>query len=119
MTTILNQSVVPLTRMDNGVYRVSGTRIPLERVIESHKAGATPADIVDSFDTLNLADVYSVIGFYLKNPDAVESYLREREAEAVKLQQAVETSQTPRPEFKKELLRRNALLEAGNAEAGR
>jgi len=91
----------------------------LERVIESHKAGATPADIVDSFDTLNLADVYSVIGFYLKNIDAVEAYLREQEAESVKVLRVVEGSQPARPEFKMELLRRNALLEAGNAEAGR
>lgn len=121
MTTILNLETrtIPLTRLDSGVYRVTGTRIPLERVIESHKAGATPQDIVDSFDTLLLADVHALIAFYLNNTEAVEQYLREQDQESERLQQVTEASQQPRPGFRKELLQRNALLEKDNAEVGR
>jgi len=113
MTTILNLEArtVPLTRLDNGVYRVTGARIPLERVIESHRAGATPQEIVDSFDTLRLADVYSLIGYYLDHQKEVEQYLREQEEEGEKVRHLMETAQPARPGFKEELLRRKMLLE--------
>src|SRR5262249_32609309 len=118
VTLNLDPRVVPLTQLDNGVYRVAGTRIPLERVIESHLSGASPEEIVDSFDTLRLADVYSVIGYYLENKNAVEEYLRAQEEEGARAQRAIESSCSPRPGFKEELLRRKSLMESPNVEAG-
>ena len=110
---------VPLSRLGNGVYRVTESRIPLERVVESYKAGATPQEIVDSFDTLRLADVYSLIGYYLDHQKEVEQYLREQEEAGERVRQSIETTQPTRLGFKEELLRRKTLLETGNAEAGR
>jgi uncharacterized protein (DUF433 family) len=109
---------VPLTRLENGVYRVTGTRIPLERIVEHFQAGQTPEDIVDCFDTLRLADVYAVIAYYLEHKEEVEEYLREQDAKAEELRRMIETTQPPRPGLKEELLRRKALREQGNAQNG-
>jgi uncharacterized protein (DUF433 family) len=115
----LEPRVVPLTRLENGVYRVTGTRISLELVVESFQDGATPEEIVDSFDSLRLADVYTILGYYLDHKEDVEQYLREQDEAAEKLRQEIEASQPPRPGFKEELLRRKALVEKRDAEAGR
>lgn len=117
-TLALELRDIPLTRLDNGVYRITGTRIPLERIIQSYKDGATPEDIVDSFDTLRLSDVYMLIGYYLDHREVVEQYLREQEEQAEEVRRKIEAAQPPRPGFKEELLRRKALLEKGNAQAG-
>lgn len=119
MGAILNLEprVVPLTRLENGVYRVTDSRIPLERIVEHYKVGQTPEHIVDAYDTLRLADVYTIISYYLDNKEKIEEYLREREAEGDKMQQMIEAAQPPRPGFREELLRRKALMEKANAEA--
>lgn len=114
---VLEPRAVPLTRLENGVYRVTGTRIPLERIVECYRGGETPEDIVRDFDTLKLSDVYAVISYYLDHKDAVEEYMREQEEEAEALRRMIEAAQPPRPS-KEELLRRKALLEKDNAPAG-
>jgi uncharacterized protein (DUF433 family) len=109
---------VPLVRSENGVYRVTESRLPLERVVESYKEGATPEEIVDSFDILRLSDVYTIIGYYLDHKEEVEQYLREQDEEGEKVRRRVEAAQPPRPGFREELLRRKALMEDRNAQAG-
>ena len=95
-TLILEPRIVPLTLTENGVWRVTGTRIPLERVIECYRARLTPEEIVDSFASLKLSDVYAIIGYYLDHQEAVEQYLRRREEEADKVRQMIEARQPPR-----------------------
>jgi uncharacterized protein (DUF433 family) len=120
MAVILNLDprAVPLTRLDNGVYRVTGTRIPLERIVEHHQAGETPEQIVDAYDTLRLSDVYTIIGYYLDHKEVVEEYLREQNEEAEEIRRMIEASQPPRPGFKEELLRRWALRNKGKLTPG-
>jgi uncharacterized protein (DUF433 family) len=110
---------VPLTLTENGVWRVTGTRIPLERVVECYRAGLTPEDIVDSFDSLKLSDVYALIGYYLDHREAVEQYLRQGEEEADEVRKMIEARQPPRPGLREELLARKARREANDAEAGK
>src|SRR4051794_32876597 len=118
ITLPLEPRAAPLTRLENGVYRVTGTRIPLERIVDGYKDGATPEEIVDSYDVLNLSDVYTLIGYYLDHKEEVEQYLREQDAYAEEMRRKIEAAFPPRPGFKEELLRRKALLEKRNAEAG-
>src|SRR5262245_30246521 len=120
MTTTLTLEArpVPLTRDADGTLWVTGTPIPLERVIECHKAWLTPEAIVESFDSLRLADVYAVISYYLDHTEAVEQYLREEDRKAEEIRRRIEARQPPRPGFREELLRRNALMEKGNAPDG-
>jgi hypothetical protein len=46
----------------------------------------TPEGIVEQYPALQLAEVYSVIGYILRHPAEVETYLRDRQrlAEAVR-----------------------------------
>lgn len=77
---------IPLTSDADGVLRVGGTRIPLDTVVGVFREGATPEEIVLRYPSLDLADVYSVIGYYLHHRAEVDSYLAEqrRQAEAVR-----------------------------------
>ena len=69
----------PIGWLANGAARVAGTRVPLELVLWSHKQGMRPEDIAECYGTLELADVYAVAAYYLRNTEAMEAYLRETE----------------------------------------
>jgi hypothetical protein len=47
-------------------------------VIIAFNQGATPEQIVQDYDTLNLSQVYAVISYFLQHQDEVDSYLSER-----------------------------------------
>ena len=51
-------------------------------LVEMYKEGATAEQIVSAFDTLRLADVYTVIAYYLEHTGEVEQYLREEEQQS-------------------------------------
>jgi uncharacterized protein (DUF433 family) len=80
--------VIPLQRDKHGVIRVAGTRVTLDTVILTFKAGVSAEEIVDRYPSLTLADVYAVIGYYLRHRNEIETYLeaREREEEDVRRQ---------------------------------
>jgi uncharacterized protein (DUF433 family) len=118
-TVPLGPRAVPLTELDHGVLRVTGTRIPLERVVEGYKAGATPEQIVQAFDSLRLADVYTLIGYYLDHTDQVEQYLREQDELADEVRRNIEALQGPSALTREVLLERKRRMEEAkrNAEA--
>ncbi len=71
---------VPLQADANGVMRVGKTRVRLDTVITAWKYGDSPEQIVENFDSLDLADVYAVISYYLGHRSEVENYMeRNRE----------------------------------------
>ncbi len=59
--------------------RVGGTRVTLDTLVAAFREGMTPEGIVEQYPTLGLADVYSVIGYYLSHSDEVDEYLRSRQ----------------------------------------
>lgn len=109
---------VPLDRLPNGVLRVAGTRIGLDLVIGAYLAGETPEQIVEAYDSLRLADVYALIAYYLDHTAEVEAYLREYEESAQEVRRKIEATQPERSAFRKELRKRWARREAGNAANG-
>jgi uncharacterized protein (DUF433 family) len=72
----------PLNLADGDTLRVGNTRIPLERVIYAFNHGCAPEEIVHKYPTLDLADVYAVLAYYLRHREAVDEYVRQREMEA-------------------------------------
>lgn len=68
---------VPIREEPPGIFRVGKSRVLLELVLHGFKAGASPESLVQSYDTLNLADVYAVISRYLADPAPFEAYLRQ------------------------------------------
>src|SRR5437588_11589776 len=79
----------PLQMYEGKTLRVTGTRIPLERVVYAFDQGRSPEEIVCSFPTLSLADVYAVIAYYLRNREPVDDYVRQQEIEADEIERQV------------------------------
>ena len=69
---------IPIETDKDGVIRVGNTRVTLETLVSAFKDGSTAEEIVYQFPALNLADVYAVITYYLRNRDTVEKYLNNR-----------------------------------------
>ncbi|MEW6365918.1 MAG: DUF433 domain-containing protein [Acidobacteriota bacterium] len=94
MIVTIAAEVVPL-REEAGVIRVAGTRVTLDTVISVFNAGATPEEIAQRYPTLQLADVYAVIGYYLHHRSEVDTYLHERERQADAIQKENEARFNP------------------------
>lgn len=84
MATIVT-GTIPLMKDSHGVYRVGGTRVTLDLVVHAFNRGATAEEIVQKFPSLELSDVYQVIGYYLKNRDELRGYFETRENEEATL----------------------------------
>ena len=88
-------ATIPLSMDQSAVLRVGDTRVSLDSVIYAFQDGATPEEIVQQFTTLGLANVYSVIGYYLQNRAEVEEYLKRRTAERAELKKEIEARFDP------------------------
>jgi len=73
--------VVPLEVDADGVMRVGKTRVTLDTVIAAFADGATAEEIAQQYPSLRLADVYSVVGYYLRHTAEVNTYLQQRRAQ--------------------------------------
>ncbi|HTT65750.1 MAG TPA: DUF433 domain-containing protein, partial [Bryobacteraceae bacterium] len=58
---------IPLSKDARGVYRVGRSRVTLDLVVRAFNRGATPEEIAQDFPSLQLPDIYQVIGYYLKH----------------------------------------------------
>jgi len=85
MIQLETTQTVPLRMEEGGAIRVGNTGVTLDVVIARFKDGDTAEDIQQSFPTLRLKDVYAALACYLAHQEEVESYLRERDAEAAEL----------------------------------
>jgi uncharacterized protein (DUF433 family) len=79
---------VPVHKDADGVIRVGGTRVTLDTLVAAFDSGATAEEIVQRYPSVALADVYSVIAYYLRHQPEIQAYLthRQREAGAVREQ---------------------------------
>ena len=100
---------IPLKTTQNGVILVGGTRVTLDTVVGAFVDGATPEEIVYQYPSLQLGDVYAVVGYYLHHRDEVEAYLKRREeqAQVVKLENESKFSPTG---IRERLLARQQVL---------
>jgi uncharacterized protein (DUF433 family) len=69
---------IPIEADKDGVIRVGNTRVTLETLVSAFNGGSTAEEIAYQFPVLNIADVYAVITYYLRNRDTVEKYLNNR-----------------------------------------
>ena len=90
MTLSSVETPVPLRTDAHGTVRVGGTRVTLDTVVGAFLQGATAEDIVRKYPTLNLADVYAVLSYYLRRRAEVDAYLREQEQEAAAIRGRIE-----------------------------
>jgi uncharacterized protein (DUF433 family) len=102
-------ATVPFEITETGVVYIEGTRVTLDTVIHTFREGATAEEIVMRYPTLDLADVYSTIGYYLHNTREVEEYL-ERSAEESKRVRALNESKFPPDGILERLLARKKQI---------
>lgn len=88
-------TTVPLSADEAGVLRVAGTRVSLDSVVQAFDEGATPEEIAQDFPSLDLAAIYSVIGYYLQNRPEVKEYLEQRKVQREELRKQVEGKFNP------------------------
>jgi uncharacterized protein (DUF433 family) len=69
----------PLQANEDGVILIGKTRVTLDTVVAVFKQGAIAEEIVYRYPSLNLADVYATIAFYLNHQPEVETYLQRRQ----------------------------------------
>jgi uncharacterized protein (DUF433 family) len=107
----------PLRSETNGTVYIGDTRVPLHTVIYAYLNGSTAEEIADDYDTLDLSEVYSVLGYYLRHREEVHDYLQERRRYADEVQAGIEAWQQglgfDRAGLRKRLLARLASKSEG------
>jgi len=73
----------PLQIDAEGVVRVGGTRVTLDTLVAAFTDGATAEEIVQQYPSVSLADVYAVLGYYLRHRAEVDAYLHRRQQQAL------------------------------------
>lgn len=110
MTLQVSDAPVPLQIDSHGVARVGNTRVTLDNVVVAFQNGATAEEIVQKFPSLDLADVYLVIGYYLYHRDEVAAYMQRRAEKSAEIRQLNESR------FPPEGIRERLLARRKNAE---
>jgi uncharacterized protein (DUF433 family) len=118
-TLLIEVAPIPLEADADGVVRVGGTRVTLDTIVAAFREGATAEEIVYQYPSLNLADVYSVIGYYLQRRSDVEEYLRRRQQQSDQVREQNEARFDPRGMRDRLLARRAGQKAVKDATAGR
>ncbi len=95
MNITISTEPIRLQSDEDGVIRIGKTRVTLDTVIEAFLQGATAEEIVQQYPTLDLADVYQVIGHYLRHPQEIDTYLAQRRSETNAVKKANEARFDP------------------------
>src|SRR5258706_6199336 len=73
--------------LQDGSYRIGGTRVSLDSVVYAYRRGASPESIQRSFPSLTLEQVHGTLAFYLSHQTDVDRYLVQGEKEFEGLQE--------------------------------
>ena len=92
--TIVAESA-PLNTNEDDVVLVGNTRVTLDTVVAAFLEGATAEEIIEQYPSLQLADVYSVIGYYIRRKTEVDTYLKIRQERAAQVRQENERRFNP------------------------
>lgn len=109
MTLIIAPEPAPIETDAHGVVRVAKTRITLDTVVTAFLEGCTPEEIGEQYPSLQLSDIYLVIGYYLRHRYEVHTYLAERQRQSAMIQQEAEQRFNPIGIRDRLLARRNQL----------
>lgn len=91
----LQAELPPLVESEDGVVRIAGTRIPLERIVRAFLAGMTPEQIVHDYDVITVENVYAVVNYYLHHRAEVDAYLATAESQSAEARAEVERQFDP------------------------
>ncbi|MDJ0676083.1 MAG: DUF433 domain-containing protein [Calothrix sp. MO_167.B42] len=111
MTLTIVPESAPLQANEDGVFLVGKTRVTLDTVVAVFNQGTTAEEIVYRYPSLNLADVYATIAFYLKHQSEVEAYLQQRRQQSQEIRAMNQTKFNPQ-DLHNRLLARKSEQEA-------
>jgi uncharacterized protein (DUF433 family) len=108
MNLTIESEVPPLRVDESGAVRVGKTRVLFALIVRAFQGGASPEDIVRAYDTLDLADVYAAVAYYLCHRPEVEQYLAEYDLQAEEIRLKIEERHGSQVGISERLLRRLA-----------
>ena len=82
---------IPLHQDDHGTIRVKGSRVTLDTIVAKMQVGYTPEEIHEGFPSVTLAQINTIIDWYLNHQVEADDYLQEREAEGERIRQRIES----------------------------
>ena len=100
---------IPLNYDHRGTIRVKDSRVTLDTLVARMQVGDTREEIHEGFPSVTLAQINTILDWYLDNQAEADEYLREQEAEGERIRQRIVNE----PEYKarrERLLRRIAQL---------
>ncbi len=95
MAEALASEQVPLIAGPDGTILIRGTRVTLETVVAAFTEGVTAEEIAQQYPSASLADIYQVIGYYLRHSTDLAPYLAERQHQAIEVRRANESKWSP------------------------
>ncbi|HEY9694891.1 MAG TPA: DUF433 domain-containing protein [Oculatellaceae cyanobacterium] len=98
---------IPLVTDANGVVRINKTRVTLDTVVTAFLEGGTAEEIREQYPSLQLSDIYSVLGYYLRHQAEVDDYLLKRQRHTTEVRQEAERRFNPVGVRDRLLARRN------------
>jgi uncharacterized protein (DUF433 family) len=99
---------------DNSDFiRITGHRIGLAEVVRLYNRGSSAEMIASHFPTLSLAEIYSVLAYYLQNQGDVDKYAAE-DLKELTAQEAKAGSGGPTPTLEELRRRFNVLKKSGS-----
>ena len=109
--TLETTQTIPLEVWEDGTIRVKGTRLLIDMIVNAHNRGECPEEIFESFPSneYTVADIYSIIAYYLTHKNKIDKYLAKREKEAEEIRKQIEAMPgylEKREELRKKLLER-------------
>ena len=107
MTLTIAPESAPIETDAQGVVHIAKTRITLDTVVTAFLEGCTQEEITEQYPSLQLPDVYLVIGYYLRHQDEIHAYLAERQRQAKSIRQDIEKRFDPRGIRERLLTRRD------------
>lgn len=98
---------VPFAADEHGVLRIGDSRVMLELLVQAYDEGLSAEEIVETYPTLALADVYATIAYILRNRPEIDAYMTESEAVAEEIERNRE-ARFPTQELRQRIRQRAA-----------
>ena len=95
MVFVIALEPTPIETDAYDVVRVAKTRVTLDTVVSAFLEGCTPEEIGEQYTSLQLSDIYLVVGYYLRHREEVHTYLAERQRQAAAIQREAEQRFNP------------------------
>lgn len=78
-----------------GGWRIAGSRVSLDSIVQSYWEGLSAEAIADEFPTLTAEQVYGAIAFYLGHRSDIDAYLKRQDSHWAELKEQSEAANAP------------------------